>query len=230
MTISRRADKWYISFSIDVEVSMLPSESQARCGVDLGINKLATLSRGSIRYWETPKPLQQSLRKLARYQRRLVRKTKTSNGYKKLKMKIARLHQRIANIRRNTLHQLTTYLVKNFQEIVIEDLNVKGMMSNAKLARHIADVGFYEARRQLEYKFAWFQRTLTIANRWFPSSKLCSDCGSKNSDLALSQRTYQCACGNSKCRDYNASINLENYTARSVEIYAAGDNGSALAT
>ncbi|WP_052073272.1 zinc ribbon domain-containing protein [Thalassotalea sp. ND16A] len=137
MTISRRADKWYVSFSIDVEVSMLPSESQARCGVDLGINKLA---------------------------------------------------------------------------------------------RHIADVGCYEVRRQLEYKSAWFQRTLTIANRWFPSSKLCSDCGSKNSDLALSQRTYQCACGNSKCRDYNASINLENYTARSAEIYAAGDNGSALAT
>ena len=229
MTITRVADKWYVSFSIDVEVSMLPSENQARCGVDLGINKLATLSSGSVRYWETPKPLQQSLRKLARYQRRLVKKVKKSNGYKKVQIKIARLHKKIADIRRNTLHQLTTYLIKNFQEITIEDLAVKNMMRNGKLARHIADVGFYEARRQLEYKSDWFGRTLVIADRWFPSSKLCSDCGAKNTGLTLSQRTYLCACGNKKCRDFNAAINLENYTARSAEIYAARDNGSALA-
>jgi putative transposase len=230
MTISRSADKWYVSFSIDVEVSMLPGENQACCGVDLGINKLATLSSGSIRYWETPKPLQQSLRKLARYQRRLMKKVKKSNGYKRLQMKIARLHKRVADIRRNTLHQLTTYLVKNFGEITIEDLAVKNMLANGKLARHIADVGFYEARRQLEYKSEWFWVTLTIANRWFPSSKLCSDCGAKNSGLTLSQRTYQCTCGNNKCRDFNASINLENYTARSAGIYAAGDNGSVFVT
>ena len=229
MTISRCADKWYVSFSIDVEVSMLASENQACCGVDLGINTLATLSSGPIRYWETPKPLQRSLRKLARYQRRLMKKVNKSNSYIKLQMKIARLHKRIADVRRNTLHQLTTYLVKNFHEIVIEDLAVNNMMKNGKLARHIADVGFYEARRQLEYKTHWFGRTLTLADRWFPSSQLCSDCGRKNSDLTLSNRTYQCDCGNHKCRDFNASINLENYTARSAGMYAAGDNGSALA-
>ena len=109
----------------------------------LGINKLAALSQGPVRYWETPKPLQCSLRKLARYQRRLAKKVKQSVAYKKLQMKIARLHKKIVDIRRNTLHQLTTYLVKNFQEIVIEDLAVKNMMANGKLARHIADVGFY---------------------------------------------------------------------------------------
>ncbi|WP_299020988.1 transposase [uncultured Photobacterium sp.] len=132
MTISRSADKWYVSFSIDVEVSMLPSKNQAKCGVDLGIIALAILSKGDIRYWVTPKPLQQSLRNLARYQRRLVKKVKGSNGYNKQKQKIARLHKRIADIRRNTLHQLSAYLVKNFNEIVIEDLNVKGMMANGK--------------------------------------------------------------------------------------------------
>lgn len=226
MTLSRSADKWYVSFSINVEVSMLPSKSQARCGVDLGIKRLATISQGDVRYWDTPKPLQQSLRKLARYQRRLAKKVKDSNGYKRLNMKIARLHKRIADIRCNTLHQLTTYLTKHFSEIVIEDLNVKGMLSNHKLALHIADVGFYEFRRQLSYKCQFTQSSLIIADRWFPSSKLCSDCGGYNPNLKLSDRVYHCSCGNNKCRDYNASINLENYTASSAEINAVGDDGS----
>ena len=113
----------------DVEVSFIPSKSQARCGVDLGINSLATLSSGDIRYWATPKPLHNSLRKLARMQRRLVKKVKGSNGYRKLTTKIARLHKRIADIRRNCLHQLTSYLVKHFAEVTIEDLNVKGMLA-----------------------------------------------------------------------------------------------------
>ncbi|WED22791.1 transposase [Vibrio sp. JC009] len=213
MTISRRADKWYVSFSINVEVSMLPCKSQAGVGVDLGIKALATLSRGEFRYWFSPKPLQQSLRKLARYQRRLAKKVKGSNGYKKLRMKIARLHKRIADIRSNTLHQLTCYLVKNFSDITIEDLNVKGMMSNGRLARHIADVGFYEFRRQLEYKCQNFMVRLNVADRWYPSSKRCSSCGRHNPNLTLSDRTYRCECGLEVCRDHNAAINLESYTA-----------------
>jgi putative transposase len=160
-------------------------------------------------------------------QRRLAKKTKQSNGYKKLVVRIGRLHKRIADIRRNCLHQLTSYLVKHFAEVTIEDLNVKGMLANGRLARHIADVGMYEFRRQMEYKSSWYATVLHIADRWFPSSKLCSDCGSKNTDLTLSDRTYACACGNNKCRDHNASINLENYTARSAGIYAVGDDGSA---
>ncbi|MEP7703533.1 transposase [Paraglaciecola sp. 25GB23A] len=214
MTITRTADKWYVSFSMDVEVSMLPSKSQARCGVDLGINKLATLSNGDIRYWDTPRPLKSSLRKLARYQRRLVKKVKSSKGYQVLKMKIAQLHKRIADIRRNTLHQLTRYLTEHFCDVTIEDLNVKGMMANRTLARHIADVGLYEFRRQMVYKSDWYQTTLTIADRWFASSKLCSDCGVRNGELKLSDRVFRCECGNGKCRDYNASLNLEMYTAR----------------
>ena len=229
MVISRVADQWYVSFSMDVDVSMLPSKSQARCGVDLGITSLATISGGAVEQWQSPKPLHQALRVLARYQRRLVKKVKGSAGYHKLKMKIARLHKRVADIRRNTLHQLTRYLTKHFSHITIEDLNVKGMLANRKLARHIADVGFYEFRRQLSYKSQWYMTGLTVADRWFPSSKLCSVCGEHNPDLTLSDRIYRCGCGNVMCRDKNASINLEHYTARSAGIYAVEDDGSAVA-
>lgn len=230
MTISRKADKWFVSFSMNVEVCPLPSKNQARCGVDLGIKALATISQGDIREWESPKPLQQALCKIARYQRRLAKKSKGSAGYRKLKNRIARLHKRIGDIRANTLHQITSYLSTHFAEVVIEDLNVKGMMANRKLARHIADVGFYEFRRQMTYKMDWRGGVLTIADRWYPSSKLCSECGSHRPDLTLKDRVYLCnACGHQECRDFNASKNLENFsTARSAGIYAAGDDGSAI--
>ena len=248
MTISRQADKWYVSFSLDVDLCMLPSErhpggmppskNQARCGIDLGIKTLATLSRGDITHWHTPKPLTQSLRKLKRYQRRLAKKVKTSRGYQKLKKKIARLHKRIADIRSNTLHQLTRYLSKHFNEVVIEELNVKAMMQNRRLARSIADVGMYEFRRQLTYKMEWCGGQVVVADRWFASSKLCSQCGAKHANLKLSDRMYHCvSCGHTQDRDENASVNLERYceashqennTGRSPEIYAVGDDGSAL--
>lgn len=228
MTISRQADKWFVSFSMNVDVCMLPSKNQARCGVDLGVKTLATISRGPVREWATPKPLQNSLRKLARYQRCLAKKKKGSNGYRRQVLKIARLHKRIADLRADTLHQLTAYLGRNFSEVVIEDLNVKGMMANHKLARHIADVGFFEFRRQLTYKMGWTGGLLVVADRWFASSKLCSSCKALNPNLTLADRIYNCQeCSLKICRDYNASLNLEYYTGRQPEIYAAGDNGSA---
>ena len=160
-----------------------------------------------------------------------MKKVKGSAGYRKLKTRIARLHKRIADIRANTLHQLSCYLSTHFSEVVIEDLNVRGMMANGKLARHIADVGLYEFRRQMTYKMDWRGGVLTVADRWYPSSKLCSGCGSRKPDLTLADRTYHCeACGHKECRDFNASKNLEKFsTARSAGIYAAGDDGSALA-
>jgi putative transposase len=230
MTLSRHADKWYVSFAMKVEVCTLPSKSQACCGVDLGIRSLATLSQGAVRVWENLRPLQQALRKLARYQRQLAKKVKGSGGYRRLKAKIARLHQRIADIRANILHQLTTYLARHFRVVVIEDLNVKGMLQNGRLARYIADIGWFEFRRQLTYKLAWAAGTLIVADRWYPSSKLCSGCGAYRADLTLADRTYHCpSCGLEACRDFNASKNLELYTARSAGIYAAGDDGSARA-
>ncbi|MFO7786771.1 MAG: transposase [Halospina sp.] len=230
MTISRQADKWFVAFSLTVDLCPLPSESQARCGVDLGIKTLATISRGPVTEWDSPRPLQNALRKLARYQRRLAKKVKGSNGCRKLKMRIARLHKRIGDIRANTLHQLTSYLSGNFAEVVIEDLNVKGMMANGRLARHIADVGAFEFRRQMTYKMDWRGGVLTVADRWYPSSKLCSHCGAHKPDLTLADRVYHCGeCGHRQCRDANASDNLEHYTARSAGIHAAGDDGSARA-
>ena len=233
MTISRQADKWYVSFSINVDLSLLPSKSQAACGVDLGIKTLATLSSGDITHWHTPKPLKQALKKLKRYQRRLAKKVKGSRGYQKQREKIARLHKHIADIRLNTLHQLTRYLSQNFSKVVIEDLNVKGMMQNRKLARSIADVGMFEFRRQLTYKMTWKAGELRVADRWFASSKLCSNCGAKHANLKLSDRLFHCvSCGHTQDRDENASVNLENYkelnTGRSPEINAVGDDGSAL--
>lgn len=233
MTISRQADKWYASFSMEVNLSPLPCKNQAACGVDLGIKTLATLSNGDIKRWQTPKPLRQALRKLKRYQRRLAKKIKGSRGYQKQKQKIARLHKRIADIRLDTLHQLTHYLSQHFSKVVIEDLNVKGMMQNRKLARSIADVGMFEFRRQLTYKMAWRGGELVVADRWFASSKLCSKCKVKHANLTLSDRLFHCmSCGHTQDRDENASVNLENYeelnTGRSPEINAVGDDGSVI--
>lgn len=230
MTISRSADKWFVSFSMTIGLCPLPSKSQATVGVDLGIKQLATLSRGPKPVWQSPMPLKQALRKLKRYQRRLAKKTKRSQGFRRMKQRIARLHKRIADIRRNTLHQLTRYLVDNFSAVVIEDLNVRGLLANGKLARHIADVGMYEFRRQLTYKLAWHRGTLLVASRWYPSSKLCGHCLKVHKGLTLADRVFVCPhCGYTACRDGNASDNLEHYTARSAEINAAGDDGSAQA-
>ncbi|MDE5084661.1 MAG: RNA-guided endonuclease TnpB family protein, partial [Trichodesmium sp. St18_bin1] len=124
-------------------------------------------------------------------------------------LKIAKLHNKIANIRKDTLHKLTTYLAKNHSQIVIEDLNVSGMMSNHKLAKAVADMGFYEIRRQLKYKCQLYGSKLTIVDRWFPSSKTCSRCGTVKESLLLSERVFNCEHCNFSCeRDLNAALNL----------------------
>jgi putative transposase len=122
--------------------------------------------------------------------------------------KIARLHGHIANIRKDFIHKVTTNLAKNHSEIVIEDLNVSGMLANGKLSKAIADSGFYEFRRQLEYKTKLYDSKLVLADRWFPSSKTCSNCGNKKESLPLSERTFSCECGLVCDRDINAAINL----------------------
>ena len=139
---------------------------------------------------------------------------KGSANWKKAQIKIARLHRRIANIRKDTLHKLTTFIAKNHGKIVIEDLNVSGMLANHKLAKAISDMGFYEFRRQLEYKCKLYGSELTIVDRWFPSSKTCSNCGHKKESLSLSERTFKCDhCGVEIDRDLNAAINLAKVVA-----------------
>ncbi len=149
-------------------------------------------------------------KKLSRLQWLNRHKVKGSKNWKKAQIKIARLHCQIANIRKDTLHKLTTYLAKNHSKIGIEDLNVRGMMANHKLAKAIADMGFYEFRRQLEYKCQLYGSDLVVVDRWFASSKTCSNCGTKKETLSLSERVFRCDhCGFEIDRDLNASINLE---------------------
>ena len=198
-------------------------------GIDLGVKTMATLSYADkIEKIDAPKPLKRLLSKLKRLQRKLSRQgqhyvmedyidangvtrkiRKYSNNYMKTKTKLARLHAKIRNIRQDFLHKLTTRLVKEFDVICIEDLNVKGMMANHKLARAIMDLGFYEFKRQLLYKAQMWNRIVVIADRWYPSSKLCSNCGEKLKSLELSDRDWECPhCHTVHDRDANAAMNL----------------------
>ncbi|MEN8218991.1 MAG: RNA-guided endonuclease TnpB family protein [Pseudomonadota bacterium] len=209
-TVSRIANRWFVSINIQMNsASHKISENQADAvGVDLGVKSLATLSNGEVIYGS--KPLKKLSRKLAKMQRHLAKCTKGSKRYNKYKMKLARLHYRIRCIRQDSLHKLTHKLCQNFKVICIEDLNIKGMMKNHKLAKAVSDMGLYEFKRQLEYKSKHFGNWISVIDRWFPSSKKCSNCGNIIEELKLSQRTYECnSCGLKLDRDFNASINIK---------------------
>ncbi|MGY5858124.1 MAG: RNA-guided endonuclease TnpB family protein [Candidatus Thorarchaeota archaeon] len=207
VTVTRRADRWFASVTVEEDVPKPKVTKRTTVGVDLGIKTLATLSDGTT--FSNPKALQKHLRNLRKLSRNLSRKKKGSKNSEKARFKLAKLYLKTFNIRQDTLHKLTTYLAKNHGTIVIEDLNVSGMMKNRKLARAIADVGFYEFRRQLEYKCHWYGSELVIASRTFPSSKMCSQCGRRKKYLSLSEREYHCEqCGLVIDRDLNAALNL----------------------
>jgi putative transposase len=206
-TISRLATRWFISFRFDVEQQQHKSSNTSVVGVDLGVKSLATLSTGEVVLGAKSYKKQEA--KLSRIQWLNRRKIKGSANWKKAQMQIARLHMKIANIRKDTLHKLTTLLAKNHGTVVIEDLNVSGMMANHKLAKAVADMGFYEFRRQLTYKCELYGSKLVVADRWLPSSKTCSNCGTKKETLSLSERVFECGyCGFVLDRDLNAAINL----------------------
>ena len=215
-TVSRRGKRWYVSLSCELtDLSHLkPAKNQGTVGVDLGVKSLAVLS--NHKRFEALQPLKKSLSKLRRLQRKLARSQKGSKNRIKLVLEIGELHRKIFNYRQNALHQFTNYLTTHFSRIVIEDLNVSGMLKNGKLARCIADVGFYEFRRQLEYKAEQRGCEVIIADRFYASSKTCGYCGQKNDELRLSDRRWKCAhCGAEiKDRDFNAAINLRRYTER----------------
>jgi putative transposase len=224
VTISRQADRWYASFSIEVEYQPDVRADESVVGVDLGVTALATFSDCTPTI-PPPMPLGRYLKKVRRLSRAMSRKQGGSSNRGKAKTKLARLHGRIANIRSNALHALTTYLTR-YRTIVIEDLNVAGMLANRRLSRAIADAGFSEFRRQLVYKAAMAGSTVIVADRWFASSKLCSSCGAKNELLSLSERTWRCpSCGTSHDRDRNAALNLARY-AESSPASACGAEGS----
>lgn len=205
-TISRIADDWFIAFAYELEHIREPKKYEV-VGCDLGVKTLLTLSTGVT--FPNPKHYRKESAKLQRLSKKLARKQKGSNNRFKTKMKLAKHHARIANLRKDTLHKVTNYLCKNHAMIVIEDLNVKGMMANHKLAGAVADCGFHEFKRQLTYKSEKFGNQLIISDRWFASSKTCSNCGCKKEKLTLSDRIFECFdCNFFLDRDLNAAINL----------------------
>lgn len=225
-TVSRAADRWFVSIAVDTpDGSHLPqAENQGAVGVDLGVAALATLSTGETT--PGPKAHKALLGRLRRLSRTLSRKVKGSANRRKAKVKLAKLHARIANIREDALHKLTTDLTRRFHTIGIEDLNVRGMLRNRHLARSIADMSFFEFRRQLEYKADMRGGIVNVADRFFASSKTCSACGHKLDILPLSVREWACpACGGVHDRDVNAAINLKNMAVSST-VAACGEEGS----
>jgi len=227
-TVSRVADHWFVSIAVETpDDSHLPkAENQGAVGVDLGVSALATLSTGEA--IPGPKAHKALLGRLQRLSRSLSRKQKGSANRKKAKAKLARLHARIAAIRSDALHKLTTDLTRRFHTLGIEDLNVRGMMKNRHLSRSIADMGFFEFRRQLEYKAAMRGGRVVVADRWFASSKTCSGCGHRLEALPLSVRAWTCpSCGKTHDRDTNAAINLK-HMAVSSTVSACGEEGAGL--
>jgi putative transposase len=228
-TICRTADKWFVSLNVELDQPPAVCENQAGVGVDLGAKRLATLFDGAaMMSIDGPKPLNKLLKKLKKLQRQLSRKQKGSRNRHKARMKVARLHYRIASMRQDELHKLTSYLTGNYGAIAIEDLNVKDMLKNRYLARTIADMGFHEFRRQLVYKAQMRGNHIEIVDRWFPSSKRCSTCGKINGELTLRDRIFRCDhCSLEIDRDLNAAINLFS-TVSSTGFEACGEEGSGL--
>jgi putative transposase len=225
-TVSRVAGQWYASITVDLPQAppLPPAENQGAVGVDLGVTTLATLSNGET--FTGPKALRSSLTKLRRLGRALSRKVKGSRNRARAKSKLAKLHARIAHLRRDSLHQLTTSITRRFHTIGIEDLNVKGMLGKRSMARAIADMGFHELRRQLEYKATWRGGRVVVADRWYPSSKLCSCCGYRLEALDLGVRQWSCPdCRTLHERDVNAAINLKNLAVSST-VSACGGEGA----
>ena len=207
-TISQHpSGKYFISILVDTENYQLP-KLDTKVGIDLGIKEFAITSDGEM--FSNPKWLNKSEKRLRKLQKDLSRKQKGSNNRRKDRLKVAKLHEKISNQRKDYLHKISYYIISENQVIVIEDLKVSNMIKNHKLAKSIADVSWSEFRRQLEYKAKWYGRELIIAPSNYASSQLCSNCGNKSSQTKdLSCRTYVCdICGMEMDRDINASKNL----------------------
>jgi putative transposase len=214
VTVAREADRWFASIMIETDDIQPVEQPEAVVGVDLGCRTLATLSTGEK--IEGPKAHKAALKRLRRANKALAHKRRGSANFRKAKRRLARLHARIANIRRDATHKLTTRLAKTYQAIGVEDLNVRGMASG-NIARSVMDGGFHEFRRQLDYKTKLYGSTMVMVDRWYPSSKTCSCCGVVKATLARGAEIFECAdCGFEADRDVNAAVNLSLYAASSA--------------
>jgi IS605 OrfB family transposase len=217
-TVSHVGGRWLVSFACEVQRAQRPPRQRAGVvGVDVGVRHLAVLSTGE--QIPNPAPLDLGLHTLRRLNRQLVRRQgpvapdgsrrTPSAGWRRTQARLARAHARVANLRRDGLHKLTTKLAKKYGTIVVEDLNVAGLLGNRRLARRISDTGWGELRRQLSYKTTWARGRLVHADRFYPSSKTCSGCQVAKAKLPLSMRVFHCdACGLTLDRDLNAARNL----------------------
>jgi putative transposase len=227
-TVRQESDgRWFVSFHVEAErETASPSQPRVAAGVDLGLRYLAVVadSAGQVRYVENPQHLGRALRRLRQVNRQLARRQgpalydpatgrttrqKPSKGWQEAVRAAGRVHARVRHLRADGIHKLTTATAAEYGQVVVEDLNVAGMMRHRRMARHISDAGFGEIRRQLAYKTNWYGGTLMLADRWFPSSKTCSGCGAVKAKLSLSVRVFRCqSCGLVRDRDHNAAANL----------------------
>jgi putative transposase len=221
VTVSRdSAGRWFVSIRVEEDIPALPKRDAA-VGVDAGLTSLLTLSTGEK--IANPRHERRDRERIKYRQRELARKQKGSKNFQKAKLKLARAHARIADRRLDAMHKLTTRLVRENQVICVEDLNVRGMMSNHTLARAIADASWATFRRLLEYKCEWYGRDLVAIDRFHPSSKVCSACGRARDDFPLGERVFRCAekaCGHLEDRDVNAAKNI---LAAGLAVAACGD-------
>jgi putative transposase len=218
VTVSRDpAGRWHLSLLVETTVPDGPA-TEAVVGVDAGITSLVTLSTGEK--ITNPRHERADRVRLARAQRRLARTARGSANRAKARRKVAKVYARITDRRRDVLHKLSTRLVRANQTVVIEDLQVRNMLGNHRLARAISDAGWRELRGMLEYKCRWYGRDLVVVDRWYPSSKVCSACGALRDTLPLGVREWACRCGATHDRDVNAAINIR---AAGLAVLACGD-------
>jgi putative transposase len=223
ITVKERAGRWFVSVQVEEQIAVAENQGPA-IGLDLGLKAFVVGSDGSS--LEAPKPLLRSLRRLQRLSRRHSHKQKGSMNRRKSAKRLAKLHYRISCQRADFLHKATTRLTTTNSTIVVEDLNVGGMLKNHCLARSISDAGWSEFVRQLEYKASWNGGSVVKAGRFYPSTKTCSACGMVKDEMSLSERTYHCdGCGLVLDRDVNAARNLLSLSsASSARFQACGDS------
>ena len=216
ITISQNGNNWYCSVLCEYEKQEQPKQTDNLIGIDVGLKYFATLSNGKT--IENIRILKQYEKKLSREQRRLSRKEKNSNNRYKQRLKVHKVHTRIKNIRQDFLHKTTYSIAKNYDGIVLENLNVKGMMKNHKLSKAISDVSWFEFKRQLEYKCKWNFKHFVVIDRFEPTTKVCSDCGCIQ-DMKLNDRTFKCKdCGLILDRDLNAAINILKLGCKQIDV------------
>ena len=215
-TLSRtKSDKYFLSILIENYITEKPKPTNDIIGVDVGIKDFMVCSDGQV--FNNLKLRKNNEKQLVKLQRQLSKKVVGSHNRYKAKIKLARKHEKLNNIKINYIHNITTQLVRENQTIVIEDLNVKSMLKNHCLAKSIQDLSINETFRQLKYKCEWYGRDLVVVDRWFPSSKLCSKCGYKYKNLSLKERDWVCPdCGTHHSRDFNASTNIVNEGKRLI--------------